>query len=530
VLTAGQEVDRYVVERLLGRGGMAAVYLVRHRTLGTWHALKVLTLTAPRLVDRLVQEGQVQARLRHPNIVAVTDVFDVGGAPGLLMEYIPGASLDHHLPAGGLPEPEVERLFRGIVAGVSHAHAQGVVHRDLKPANVLIEQGTPKVSDFGLAKLVAELDAGVGQTRSGAAMGTPNYMAPEQVRDARSVDSRADLWSLGCLLYELLTGRRAFDGPDVLAVYNAVANGHYVGPERLRPGLDPRWTVLLRACLEVDRERRVADGPSLLRLLDTPRPVWMGPTLSPGPDTLVHDGPPAAPAAGPEALTASSFPGRRGLATWSDAPADAAPPELVRRWSPSSLGLGLAALLSVGVAGTLAAGLASRSAAPPPAPAELAVAPAPVAPVSPVPPAPEPTRSADPTAVAVAAPAAKGASAAPAPSTLPAADVDAGPVASRPPDPGAATGAPILSLTPAASSPGAVASGRVELNAIPWAQLEIDGEARGSTPFKGELSAGRHRVRFRTEDGATYEEVVSVPAGGVSQLCWSFELAARCPD
>ena len=224
-LNPGTTVDRYVVEEILGAGGTAMVYLVRHKSLGTRHALKVLTISSAAIRERMLREGQVQATLQHPNVVAVTDVIEIEGQPGLLMERIVGPSLERALSKYKLAMGDAEVLFHGILSGVRAAHDMGLVHRDLKPANVLLQRTqagfVPKVTDFGLAK-VLEADPAVIHTRSGIAMGTPSYMAPEQIRDARTVDQRADIWSLGCLLYELMTRRRTFPGDEALAIYNAV--------------------------------------------------------------------------------------------------------------------------------------------------------------------------------------------------------------------------------------------------------------------------------------------------------------------
>ena len=273
----GSTIDRFVVEAELGRGGLAVVYRVRHRTLGTHHALKVLTVTQRSVVDRLVQEGVLQARLAHPNIVAVTDVLDVEGAPGLLMEHVDGGTLADLLDRGAPPLDEALRLFRGVLAAVEHAHAQGVIHRDLKPANVLLAPSpagpVPKVADFGLAKVLhgetRALDSGPrAATRAGVAMGTPNYMAPEQVRDAATVDARADVFALGCVLYELATGRMAFEGPDVLTIYNRTATGSFPPIDALGLALPRAVTDTIRAALQVDPAHRPQSCAALRAILD----------------------------------------------------------------------------------------------------------------------------------------------------------------------------------------------------------------------------------------------------------------------
>ena len=230
-LTTGTVIERYRVDQRIGSGGMAVVYRVSHTTLATCHALKVLTLGGPRIQERLIREGRVQAGLEHTNIVRVTDVLEINGSPALLMELIDGPDLDTWLRDH---EPSAElgiQIFEGILRGVEQAHALEIIHRDLKPANILMArddagQWLPKVTDFGLAKAL-EQDKDASQTRTGRPMGTPAYMSPEQVRDAKNVDRRTDIFALGCILYELLCGRRAFEGADTLDVFNQVVAGDY---------------------------------------------------------------------------------------------------------------------------------------------------------------------------------------------------------------------------------------------------------------------------------------------------------------
>ncbi|HMV67985.1 MAG TPA: serine/threonine-protein kinase, partial [Myxococcota bacterium] len=211
--------DRYGVEELIGEGGLAQVWRVRHRDLGSVHALKLLLFRKPRLMERLILEGRIQAQLRHPNIVAVTDVVRHGGQVGLVMEYVDGVPLQSWLEVNQpLAVERALELFAPILAGVRAAHDAGVLHRDLKPANILLARVgrtvVPKVTDFGIAKVVEGSFEGL-DTRSGAVMGTPGYLAPEQAVDASTVDRRADLFALGAILYEMLAGRRAFEGCDV---------------------------------------------------------------------------------------------------------------------------------------------------------------------------------------------------------------------------------------------------------------------------------------------------------------------------
>jgi serine/threonine-protein kinase len=269
-LAEGEVVEKYRVEGVLGQGGMAVVYLVRHAQLGTTHALKVLTLSSPSIRERLLQEGRVQASLQHPNIVSVTDVIDVAGAPGLVMEHVNGASLDRLLETNRLSFEQVDILARDILAAVAFAHRQGLIHRDLKPANVLLAiRGTtlvPKITDFGLAKVLAAENGRSSNTRTGATMGTPHYMAPEQIRDAKNVGPEADVFALGAILYELLTGQRAFDGNDLFEIFKAVAEGRYTPLRELVPDVPERMEHAIQAALEVDKAQRVADVDQLLAL------------------------------------------------------------------------------------------------------------------------------------------------------------------------------------------------------------------------------------------------------------------------
>ncbi|MEL6345052.1 MAG: serine/threonine-protein kinase, partial [Myxococcota bacterium] len=210
-LSVGAKVGRYTVERLLGHGGMAEVWSVRHNVLGNRYALKVLHQHAGRHRQRLLQEGRAQAQLDHPNILTVRDILDVNGQPALLLPLVDGPPLTALLNAQRLSPAVALAIFKILVGALTFAHGRGFVHRDLKPANILLdvyfERLRPRVADFGLVKH----DGGL-QTRTGSVMGTPAYAAPEQLRDATTADARADWFSLGVILVELLTGVRPFIG------------------------------------------------------------------------------------------------------------------------------------------------------------------------------------------------------------------------------------------------------------------------------------------------------------------------------
>lgn len=297
MLRIGETIDRYRVEALVGQGGMAAVYRARHIKLDSEHAIKVLFITAPMIRQRLLREGKVQAALRHPNIVSVTDVLTVLGAPALVMEYVDGPALDAWLLEHKPSLDEALWLFRGILRGISAAHDRGVVHRDLKPANVLLaptnEGLMPKVTDFGLVKSVSDRE---GNTQSGMALGTPEYMSPEQIRDASDVDRRSDMWALGCILYELVCHRRAFSGPDKMSTFNSIVAGTYEPPRKFVDDLPVNVATAIRSLLELERGDRLPGCEALYDLLYKARDPTVGrlsapdrpamPLLLPGTDVV----------------------------------------------------------------------------------------------------------------------------------------------------------------------------------------------------------------------------------------------------
>ena len=273
-IVPGTVIDRWRVEAEIGRGGMARVYRVRHTTLDRVMALKVLSVQSAELRERLLREGRLQARLEHPNLVAVRDVLVLPEGPGLLMDLVDGPNLDGWVTAEHPDAAERERVFQEILAGVDHAHAHGVVHRDLKPANIGMERRggvwMPRITDFGVAKLLGsegEYDTDGVQSRTGRPMGTPAYMAPEQVRSAKHVDHRADIFALGCILYELMCGCRTFVGQDSLEVFNRVTQGRYVPPRDLARELPERLELAVLGALALDPEQRIPNCATLARVM-----------------------------------------------------------------------------------------------------------------------------------------------------------------------------------------------------------------------------------------------------------------------
>lgn len=269
MLNPGAVVDGYLVESVVGRGAMATVYRVFHLERQSVHALKVLHVGDASLSDRFAREVQAQRRLLHPNVVRVDGLIEVDGLPGLLMELVPGNTLLTVVSGRSLDLAAVDALFAQVCDGVEAAHALRIVHRDLKPGNVLVavQEGRllAKVSDFGMVKVLGDSFTGPALTRSQSGLGTPGYMSPEQVFDAKRVDERTDIFALGCLLFRMLCGRAPFSG-ELREVLQNAAKGEYPDPLSLRPDLASRHVETIRACLQPNRDRRPPDIAALRAL------------------------------------------------------------------------------------------------------------------------------------------------------------------------------------------------------------------------------------------------------------------------
>jgi len=260
---------KYRIVRLIGDGGMGTVYEAHHEFLETSVALKFLHADLAKragLGSRFLQEARVSARIRSPHVTHVTDVDQTAdGSPYLVMELLHGEPLQQAMDRlGKLPPEQAVDFALQILSGLESAHAIGVVHRDLKPDNVFIVPGTGgpllKLIDFGIAKLRASTEFQKGLTRAGVIMGTPEYMAPEQLFAAENVDHRADLYSLGVILFEMLTGRRPADGDEVEQIVAAVVSGNVRHLADLEPRLPPGLVAIVERALRPDREERFASA------------------------------------------------------------------------------------------------------------------------------------------------------------------------------------------------------------------------------------------------------------------------------
>src|SRR3954468_22073888 len=242
---AGTRIGHYDVLAKLGEGGMGEVYRARDTRLGRDVAVKVLSdsfAADPERIARFEREAQILAALSHPNIATIHGLEISGPTRVLVMELVEGESLEARLRRGPLPLDEALAIARQVGDALSAAHERGIVHRDLKPGNIMLTpDGSVKVLDFGLARMV-EPDAAVSglsmsptlsiqATMAGTILGTAPYMSPEQAR-GRTVDKRTDVWAFGCVLFEMLTGKRAFDGDDITETIASIVKG------------DPDWNAV----------------------------------------------------------------------------------------------------------------------------------------------------------------------------------------------------------------------------------------------------------------------------------------------
>jgi tRNA A-37 threonylcarbamoyl transferase component Bud32 len=260
----------YEIEGELGRGGMGVVYKARNGRLNRPCALKMILAGAhasSEEMTRFVTEAKAVARLDHPCIVQIRHIGDADGLPFLELEYVAGGSLDRELDGTPWPAERAARLSEQVARAIAEAHREGIIHRDLKPSNVLLSaEGTPKVGDFGLAKM---LDSESALTRTESVMGSPSYMAPEQAQGGAKVASPAvDVYAVGAILYELLTGRPPFRGTTALETLEHVKTAEPVRPSQLVPGLPRDAETICLKCLEKEPGKRYASALDLAADLD----------------------------------------------------------------------------------------------------------------------------------------------------------------------------------------------------------------------------------------------------------------------
>ncbi len=296
-LTPGERLGPYEVTTLIGVGGMGQVYRATDRNLRRQVAIKVLPESVAGDGERLARfqrEAEVLAALNHPNIAIIYGLERANDRTALVMELVEGPTLADRITEGPIPADEAVSVAKQIAEALEAAHAQGIIHRDLKPANLKVRSdGAVKVLDFGLAKAIEPAGATPSNlsesptittpamTQRGVILGTAAYMSPEQAR-GKSVDKRTDIWAFGCVLYEMLTGRRAFEGDDVADTIAAVVKSE---PDWsvLSPGVPPILLFVLRRCLQKNPKHRIQDIADVRLALEdaSASPVWLS-TTGPG--------------------------------------------------------------------------------------------------------------------------------------------------------------------------------------------------------------------------------------------------------
>ena len=257
------EIPGYEIKRLIGQGGMATVYLAEQRSLGREVVLKILdtsTGITPETVERFLNEGRIIASLNHPHIITIYDIGQAGDQIFISMEYVQGGDLKDRLMSKVFAPVEAVDIVEKVAAGLAAAHENGIVHRDVKPGNILFRRdGTPLLSDFGIAKRLSN-DSDL--TSTGMFVGSPNYMAPEQ-SESGPIDGRADIYSLGVILYEMLTGSRAYVADSVIDVILM----HKKAPvPKLPAGLE-QYQDMLNLMMAKSRKDRFRDAESLMHFI-----------------------------------------------------------------------------------------------------------------------------------------------------------------------------------------------------------------------------------------------------------------------
>ncbi|MEO1369601.1 MAG: serine/threonine-protein kinase, partial [Acidobacteriota bacterium] len=307
------KLGRYEIVGELGKGAMGQVYLAKDPLIGRQLALKTFRLgfsakdaDREQFKVRFLREAQSAGILSHPNIVTIHDVVeDASGDFFIAMEYVKGTDLKQLMQRQGrLDVRFVVDIIAQIADGLDYAHSKGVVHRDIKPANIILTADKQaKITDFGIARVEQS-----NLTVEGQLLGTPNYMAPEQIQ-GREVDHRADLFSLGVMLYEMVTGKKPFQGDNLTMVTHRIVYDAFTPPSQLVAGLPSRLSAVLEKALEKDANRRYARGSEMARDL---RAVFSAPGRAEG-GTASFLAPPDPPAAPPEgaATPAAPTPGGR---------------------------------------------------------------------------------------------------------------------------------------------------------------------------------------------------------------------------
>jgi serine/threonine-protein kinase len=493
---------RYEVLGELGRGAMGVVYRARDPIIDRVVALKTIHSgrsgeAAASFTERFFQEARSAGRLSHPNIVTIFDAGEAAGQAYIAMEFLEGTSLremlDEHAP---LPVARAVEIAGQVARGLAYAHEHGVVHRDVKPANIIVLRNRrPKITDFGIARL------GEADVLAGSRAGSPKYMSPEQIRGDGSLDGRTDLFSLGTVLYEMLTGRQPFNGGDAVSIMRSVLEATPEPPSAYNPRVPPELdAVLLRMLAKRPDERH-------------PSARWLFRELRQLEDLLDNEPAPRAPRAEPAARRVSVDDPTLVMDGGNAPPdAEAAPTRAPRKpWHFVAAAAGAVVAIAVVVA-------ALRDKPPPVETAREVAPPAPIVAAAP-PPAEEP-----PAPVVAAAPE-KPPEPAPRPKAPPR---TAKKQAAPPPAPVVVLAPPPVEVVaeppPKPAPPPPPQTGKVVLAVSPWGEVYVDGKLRGTTPplAEVELPPGRHRIEIRNSSQLPYHTFVEVQAGDTQRIRHAF--------
>lgn len=275
----GFNISGYRLVDFLGAGGMGEVYRAVHSKIGRVVAIKVLTRfeSGSDSTERFINEARIQAGLHHPNIATLYDFLECNGRPCIIMEYVDGQTLYERIRAHGtLPLSEAMFIFRPVVEAIAYLHDQGIVHRDIKSSNIKISTaGEVKLLDFGIAK-----DTSTPMlTLFGHCIGTPHYLSPEQVA-GKQAGARSDIWSLGVLLYEMITGQLPFEAPSISGVHQKISRADYELPSALHPSIPWEMEDILSQCLRKNPARRYASARELLTDIERLSTILSAPRLS----------------------------------------------------------------------------------------------------------------------------------------------------------------------------------------------------------------------------------------------------------
>jgi serine/threonine-protein kinase len=495
---------RYELLGELGRGAMGVVYRARDPIIDRVVALKTIDSgrsgeAAATFTERFFQEARSAGRLSHPNIVTIFDAGETGGQAYIAMEFLEGTSLremlDEHAP---LPVARAVEIAGQVARGLAYAHEHGVVHRDVKPANIIVLRNRrPKITDFGIARL------GEADVLAGSRAGSPKYMSPEQIRGDGTLDGRSDLFSLGAVLYEMLTGRQPFNGGDVVSIMRSVLEATPEPPSAYNPRVPPELDAAVLRMLGKRPDERHPSARWLFRelrqleeLLDK-EPATRAPRSdAPARKVSLDD-----PTLVMEVASAAN----------TDVPAPArAPRRMVRP----------AAVAAAVAVGTILGFIALRGGPSPEQVAATAAGPAPIVPAAPAsaatPPAPAPEVVAEPEKPPEPAPKPKASprAARKQPERVPA------PVVAPAPPPVEVVAAP----PPKPAPPPPPQTGRIVLAVSPWGEVYIDGKLRGTTPplAEFELAPGRHRLEIRNSAQLPYHTFVELQPGDTQRIRYTF--------